>query len=185
MMPSAADIERDDVLDRRELRRPDGAEHAADRAGEQQVDRLFLCCLRRCHAAERLHQVDIRRIALVAQRLLERADIARGRRADVRVEARRREALVLAELRQDLATEGEVDLRVFFLDDFPDAFFMRRIQEGEQEADRDGLDLLRLHLAHGLTDFVLVKRDQLPAVRRDHALCHAVAVLTLADRILC
>ena len=111
-----ANIEGDDILNVRELRRPDGAEHAAYRTGEQQVDRFLLRCLRRSHAAKGLHEMYVGRIALRVQIFHQLLDIARRRRANIGIEPGRREALILAELRQYLRTQREINLGILLLD---------------------------------------------------------------------
>ena len=178
-----ANIEGDDILNIRELRRPDGAEHAAYRTGEQQVDRLLLRRLRRSHAAEGLHEMHVGRIALRVQIFHQLLDIARRRRANIGIEPGRREALILAELRQYLGTQREINLGILLLDDFFDALFMRGIQKGKEETDRDGLDAILLHLAHRCPDLILVERDELGAIRRNHAFRDTIAVAALTDRV--
>ena len=125
----------------------------------------------------------LRPVSLLGQRLLKLTDVPRSRRSDVGVQTCGGKAFVFAELRQNLGAQRNVRLRIFFLNDFPDSLLVSRIQKGKQEAHRNRLHPVLLHLTHRLTDFLFVQRNELRAVRRDYALRDAVAVVSSADRI--
>ena len=90
------------------------------------------------------------RTSSALQLVLEAPHVARDLRPDVRVQADRREALVLAVLRQHLGGDGEKGLRELLAHDLGDAGLVLRVQEREEEADGDGLDARLLQLAHAL-----------------------------------
>ena len=98
-----------------------------------------------------------------------RADVRGDLRADVGVEADRREALVLAVLRDHLATRRRRTPR-----GTPRARSRRRaargrVEEREQEADADGLDSGVFEVAHLLARLLLVERHEHGAVSRRSA----------------
>ena len=122
-------------------------------------------------------------IALFLQGLLQLLDITRGGRTDVGIESGCGKALIFAELRQNLRAQRYVYFRIFFLNDFLNTLFVCRIEEGEQEAYGNGLDLFRLHFAHRLPNFFFVQRNQLCAVRCDNTFGDAISVMSAAHRI--
>ena len=67
-------------------------------------------------------------------------------------------ALVLAEGRVDLARERDVQAGRELADDLARAPLVRGIEEGEQEADRDGLDALGAQLGRRAAHGLLVER---------------------------
>jgi hypothetical protein len=114
--------------------------------------------------------------------LLEAAHVTRDARADVRVQADRREALVLAVLREHLGGDREERLRELLPHDLGDARFVGRVEEREQEANGDRLDPGLPQSAHLLARSLLVERDEHRAVARD-SLGDGQAVPAADDRI--
>ena len=122
--------------------RPDAADDSGDRARHEQVDRLLHGALGRGDACGRGHQVDPRADLHLAQGGVEAADVVGDLGADVGVQADGREALVLAVLRDDLARDREERLGELLAHDRRDALLVLGIEEREQQADGDRLDLL-------------------------------------------
>ena len=111
--------------------------------------------------------MDAGAYAEAAQLVLEPPHVARDLRPDVRVQADRGEALVLAVLRQHLRRDREEGVRELLAHDLGDARLVLRIEEREEEADRDRLDAGVLELAHLLARPLLVERHEHRAVARD------------------
>jgi hypothetical protein len=178
----AADVERDHVVVARLAPRPDPADDARDGTRHQQVhgprDRALGCG----DAARRGHQVEAGLHVHRRQLLLEPAHVARDARADVRVQADGREALVLAVLRQHLRRDGEKGIGELLADDLGDARLVLRLEEREEEADRDRLHARLLQPAHLLARPVLVERHEHGAVARD-PLGHGQPVAAADDRV--
>ena len=162
-----AHVERDHVLLARLPAGPDAAHHAGDRAGHEQVDRLDHGALGRRDARGGGHQVDARLDVHRAQRGVEAADVARDLGADVGVQADGGEALVLAVLRDDLARDGDERLGELLAHDRRDALLVHRVEEREEQADGDGLDLLGLEAANLRAHLVVIERDEDRAVLVD------------------
>ena len=102
--------------------------------------------------------------------------------ADERVQADRREALVLAVLGQHLRRDGEERLGELLAHDLRHALLVRGVQEREEEAHRHGLDLRLLELAHLLARLLLVERHEHRAVLRD-PLGHGQAMTASHDGV--
>ena len=160
----AADVERDHVVVARLLAGPDAADDACDRAGHEQVHRPRDGAFRRRDAARGRHQVQLRPHLQRLELLLEPADVARDLRPDVGVEADGREALVLPVLRQHLGRDREERLGELLAHDLGHALLVRRVEEREEEADRDRLDAGLLQLADALARPLLVERHEHGAV---------------------
>ena len=114
--------------------------------------------------------------------LPEASDVRRDLRPDVGVQADRREALVLAVLRDHLGRDGEERLGELLADDLRDPLLVRRVEEREEEADADGLDAGLLQRAHLLAGALLVERHEHRAVAGD-PLGHGEPVAAADDRI--
>ena len=118
-------------------------------------------------------EVGVRRH--VAQRRVHVAQVAAGLRADVRVEAGRREPLVLAVLRDDLVADREVDPRQLLLEDRLHAPLVLGVEEREEEADGDRVDL-RLAQRGGRGAHLPLVERHLDVARRDDPLGDDVTV---------
>ena len=157
----AADVERDHVAARRDCR-PVQMPPTTPAIGPD-MSRLTGFSIAPCgrrDAGRRGHQVDARPDVHRAQRGVEAADVARDLGADVGVQADGREALVLAVLRDDLARDREERLGELLAHDRRDALLVLGVQEREQQAHGDGLDLLGLEAAHLRAHLVVVERDE-------------------------
>ena len=136
-----AHVERDDAAVAGRARGGDAAHDPRDRPGHEQLRRARHRAVDRQRAAVGGHEVEVRVRRHVAQRRVHVAQVAAGLRADVRVERGRREPLVLAVLRDDLVADREVDAGQLLLEDLLDAPLVLGVEEREQEADGDRLDL--------------------------------------------
>ena len=105
----------------------------------------------------------------VAQRTFEAADVAAHLRSDERAQRRGGEPLELAELRRDRRRRRDEHPGQFaFAGSALRAFLVRRIEVGEQEADRDRFDPCSAFEARrGREHAGFVERLQLFAARRD------------------
>ena len=113
-----------------------GADRAAGRAGEDAPGAGARRLGGRGDAAggphhERLGQPAPRR------RLAQPPEVAAEQRREVGVDRRRRAALVLAEARQHLVRGGDVDAGQFAAQALGDRPLVRRVEIGEEQADRD------------------------------------------------
>ena len=114
--------------------------------------------------------------------VLQARDVRRNLRPDVRVQPDRREALVLAVLRDHLGGNREERLGELLADDLSDALLVHRVQEGEEEADADGLDPGLLQSPHLLPRARLVERHENRAVA-GNPLRHGQPVAPSDDRV--
>ncbi len=140
---------------------------------------------RRLHggdAARRHHQQQGTRDAFLLQVGLELAEIARHARQHVGVGDGGRGALVLADLRTDLAGERDRHARQLLGQDRAGAPLMRFGGEAVQEADGDGLDFAAAQLGRDVAHRLLVERQQHGAVGR-HPLGYAEAQIARHQRI--
>src|SRR5439155_15343877 len=115
----------------------------ADRAGEERLQRELARGLRRHDPAARLHHVQRYPQALLLQRRLEAVEVAAHDRRRVRVEHGRRRALVLAPLAGDSVRERDGDRVAELLEQHALGLeLVRRLEEREEERDRDGAETL-------------------------------------------
>ena len=157
-----------------------GADHAAGRAGEHAAGRLLGGGADVEHAARGLHHQRGRHARLLR---------ARGEALEVGAELRRQvgvgdgggEALVLAELRQHLARERDVDVPERLAHRLADAALVVGVQEGEQQADRHRLDLRLAQRLDRLAHAVLVERLDLAV--GPHALADGEAQVARHERL--
>ena len=177
----ATDVEGDDVALARDTAGPDAADDAGDRARHQQVDRAIGGRLGRRHTGGAGHQLDARLDAHLAELGVEAAHVVRDLRADERVERHRREALVLAVLRDDLGGDRDVRLGELLAHDRGNTLLVLVIQEREEKADGDGVDGGLLQLADLGADLAVVQRDLDRTVGED-ALVDRQAVAAACDR---
>ena len=134
----AAHVERERVLDPgepRDARRPDDARR---RPREQRPGGVPGRLLERGDTARRAHDQRHGQPRLLAARG-ERPQIAPEQRTEVRVRGRRRRPLVLPKLRRRLVRGDDVCLRMPAAQLRHDRALVRRVAEGEEEADRDRL----------------------------------------------
>ena len=178
-----AHVERDDAAVAGGPRGGDAADDPRDRAGHQQLRRARHRAVDRQRAAVGCHEVEVRVRRDVAQRRVHVAQVAAGLRADVRVERRGREPLVLAVLRDDLVADRQVDPGELLLEDLLDAPLVLGVEEREQEADGDRLDLRLAQRRGGVAHLPLVE-GHLDVARRDDALGDDVAVAARDQRRL-
>ena len=92
-------------------------------------------------------------------------DVRRHQRPHVRVHDRRRRALVLPLLAQDLARERDVRVRQLLGQDRAEALLVLGVEVGVEEADGDRLDALLAQPGGELAALVLVERAQRPCRR--------------------
>ena len=102
-------------------------------------------------------------------------------RAQVGVGDGGREALVLAELGEHLARQRDVEVRERFPYRFADLLLVLGVQEREQQADRDGVDLGLPQRVDGLLHAVLVERLELAV--GPHPLLHREAQIPRHERL--
>ena len=134
----AADVEGDEVRFRSDERAgPGAAQHAGGGAGQHRHDRAFRDHRWRRDAAIRGHDVEVAVEPRLADAPVEPRDVVAHLRPDEGVHRRRREALELAELRGDVGRDGDERIRVLLEHDLAGAPLMRRVEVGEEEADRD------------------------------------------------
>ena len=98
------------------------------------------------------------RDAGAGEALVELRDIARQDRLQVGVDDGRAQPIILADLRQHLGRERDAAAGHFLEHDLAHARLVLGMQEREQQAHRDRLDVLRLELAHGFAQRRLVER---------------------------
>ena len=104
--------------------------------------------------------MQLPRHALAGERARQPLEIAARRRSDERVHARGREALELAELREDVGARRDERARDLFRDDLGGAPLVLRVEVGEEEADRDRLDARLFQRAGGGANLGFVQRLQ-------------------------
>ena len=161
----AAHVEGDDVGEaerRADLRRGDDA---ADRAGFHHRHRPLGRDLRRHHAAVRAHDREVAAKADAAEARLQALHIAADLRPDIGVHHRRRHALELAVLAQDLVRQRQIGVRQRLADHRAGRALVLGIGVGVQEADRDRLDAVGLQRLAGLGDARLLQRRRRPRRR--------------------
>ena len=163
----AADVERDHVVVARLPPGPDAADDPCHRAGHEQRHRSLDRRLGRGDPGGRGHQVQSRAHPEPLELLLEPRHVRGDLRADVRVQAHGREALVLAVLRDHLGRDREERLGELLAHDLRHPLLVRRVQEREQEADAHRLDPGLLERPHLLARPHLVERDEHGAVALD------------------
>ena len=111
------------------------------------------------HAARRLH--DRERCVLQPDPVeagADAVDVRRHQRTHVGVDHRRRRALVLALLAQDLARERDRRLGKLLGEDLADALLVLGVEVGVEEADRDGVDAELPQAAGEHAHLVVVQR---------------------------
>ena len=118
------------------------ADHAAGRAGLDDVHRPRRRGLIRGQPAIRLHQQQPRRNSGRVEPDAQRAQIGRDDRHHIGVDRRRRGALVFLDLGQHLEGDAQGNVRRLALHGLLDHQFVRRIGERVDQADRDRLDVL-------------------------------------------
>ena len=146
----------------------------ARRARAHQRDGLLACPLGRLHAAVRAQDEQLVDVALAALPL-EAGHVIVQQRLQVRVEHRRRRALVLAPARQHLVRERDEDAWPLLLDQLARAQLVCRVDEREEVGDGDRGDLAGVAQPSDLASHgALVERCQDLAVAQ-HALRDADA----------
>ena len=157
----AAHVEGDEVLNARRAAGMDTRGDAAGRSGKHRGNGLFRRRLEGRHAAVRLHDVFLRgHDAGCFQPPVEIGNVACENRLEVSIDDRRREPVILADLRDDLARQRHAATRDFFLDDLSRALLVLGREKGEQQADGDRLHVLVAQFAHGLAQGFLVERQK-------------------------
>ena len=117
-------------------------------------------------AAARLHELEIVSEPRLAERLRHALDVLGHARANRRVQADGREALVLPVERQYLVGDRRIRLGELLLEDRCDSPLVLRVEVGVQQAHRDCLDTRRLQLANALAHLAVIQLDKRVAVRR-------------------
>ena len=132
----AAHVERDDVPDPARARRPRRAEHAGGRTREHRVDGRADRPRDAAHAAAGPHHADAR-----AGHVLDATQVPLEDGLYVRVQRRRRRALVLTELGKHVARHRDRDIRAEHLaDELGHALLVRRVRVGVEQTDGDAVD---------------------------------------------
>ena len=132
------------------------------------------------HAARGLHDERGRHAGLVGP-AREPLEVGGELRPEVGVGDRGREALVLAELGQHLARERDVDVAERLAHRLADALLVLGVQEREQQADRDGVDLGLAQRVDRLLHAGVVER--LDLALRAHPLAHGEAQVARDERL--
>ena len=141
----AAHVDADQVRPLQGLRHRLGADIAADRTGEEGLDRM-LARRRRGHgAAVRLHDVQVAAGKRVAELAHQRREVAFHHRRDIGLHDGGRGAGELAPLLRDAVREGHRGLRQRRGEMLCDGELMHRVAIGVQEADGDRVVAARLH----------------------------------------
>ena len=176
------DVERDEALASRRLTGPLPAEQARCRPGKEECHRLLGGGLDRGDAAVRHHHVQLPGHAFAREGTSESLEIAARRRVHEGVHARRREALELAELREDVGARRDEGAGHLLRHDLGGPPLMLGIEVGEEEADGDRLDAGVLQRTCRRPHLVLVQRLQDLSGRWDDSLARDVAVPALHER---
>ena len=158
----ATHVERQDVLKARTLRDVERTRDAAGRTGQHAVDRVTTSLTRRHQACVRAQDVDVAGCTGGLQLDVESIDVGLNLWAHIRVHAGGQRALVLAELRYDIARERDGEVRVETLDDGADLLLVlvrdvrvdqtngQRLNATLDEVLDDLLDLSLVDCDHGL-----------------------------------
>jgi hypothetical protein len=176
----AAHVERQHVLVAARAGHVRRADHPAGRPGEHAAGRLRRRRLDVDDPARGLHD-QRRRHARILGGVRQPLEVGGELRAEVGVGDRGREALVLAELRQHLARERDVDVAQRLAHRLAHAALVVGVQEGEQQADGDGLHVRLAQLLDRLAQAVLVERLDLAV--RPHALAYGEAEVARHERL--
>ena len=179
----AADVERDDARPADLAAGLDAGNQCADRARQEQRHGSVARAGHRCNAAAGGHQVELGVDACGGDSLGKTFEIPCCLRADVGVQCRRRETLVLAIQRRHFVTDGKIRVRAFLGDDCLDALFMHRIQKRHQAADRDRLDAVVAQASRRGAHLVLVERRLDTTVRCGDAFGDRQAVTAPHQRL--
>ena len=154
-----ADVEREQLLIARQLRRVDGADHPGRRPREQRLHRNVPRAPRRHDAAVRLGDVGLDAEADLAQPVGQAVEVGRQLGPDVRVEDRHDRPLVLADLGPDLVGAADVEVRGHPRGDGAHGPLVLRVPVAVDEADDDPVDALGHRRAHGGLHARGVQRD--------------------------
>src|SRR5439155_1647995 len=178
----ASHVARDHVAmaggQRREGRRP----HPGRGSGHQRVDRVARGHVHRHRAAVALHHEQLVPVALLDQLTRQAAQVAIDDRLHEAVDGRRRPALELAVLRQQLGAHGDVGVGPLGRGHLARAPLVRGVDVGMDEVDDERLDPARLQPGGGAADLVLVERRHHEALGV-HPLGHLHAQLARDERL--
>ena len=146
------------------------------------VDRLLGSRLDARDAAVGHHDAEPAADALLLDRAREPLQVAAGLRPDERVHARGREALELAELREDVGARSHERAGNLLGDDLRGPALVLGVEVGEEEADRDRLDAVLSELACDSPHVLLVERLEDLARRRHDPLDDDLPMAPLDER---
>ena len=133
------------------------------------------------HAAAGLHDEQPRRRAGIAQLVLQRREIVKNWRPDIGIDHRSTGALVLAQLRQDIAGQRNENAGQGSAQYLAGKALVDRVRVGMKEADGYGLDLLGAEQFGDAFDIVGIQRcDDLAA--RPHPLIDLEAEMARHQR---
>jgi hypothetical protein len=135
-----AHVEGDDVVDAGEARRDLGADHAGAWPRQDRAHRQPRRGVEADHAAVRLRQMRRRGHPERCESVNDATDVKRHDRAEIGVDHRGRQALVLAELGRDFVRGADKGVGKFLGDDAAGRRFVRGIKKAVEKADRDGFD---------------------------------------------
>ena len=163
----AAHVHRDAVAQavRREL--PQRGRGSRGRPREQRQRRALGDLGRRGHAAVRLHDQQRAAEPELLEAARERAQVARDDRSDVGVEHGRRGAVVVAQLRQQIARCGDVGVGQQRGDQVARAPLVAGLRRRVHERDRDRFDAFLRERRDRRADVVRVERRELVAAGAD------------------
>ena len=162
----AAHVQRERLLETASARHVAGQDRSAGGTRFDEPNRKAGRDLHRGDAAARHHQVERAGHSPRAQPFAQAQEIARHQGPDVGVRAGGREALVLPDLRADLARKAHGGFRELSRHDLADRLLVGRMGVGVQEPDRDRLDPRRPPCDRDLPHPRGVERNEdLPACR--------------------
>ena len=120
--------------------------------------------------------------AFLAEARFQPGDVVAQPRPDKGVEQRRGKALEFAELRCHLGRGADKALGRLLANDVASPRLVRRVEVGEQEADRDRLDAIVAQRSRRLSHPHLIERYQHLALGRNETLRHRPAVAPAGQR---
>ena len=161
----AAHVEGDHVPHAELLRHPAGGDDARRRARLEREHRARLGVVGGHDAAGRLHDLERSVEADPVEAGADAVDVRAHQRPHVRVHDRRRRALVLPLLAQDLARTARARVRQLLGEDRAEPLLVPGVEVGVEEADGHGLDAEVAQPSGDLAALRLVERAKQPCRR--------------------
>jgi hypothetical protein len=164
----SADVHGDDAVETGPGGRVAASDDAGGRARKEHADRPLGGHVGGRQRAARLHDLQLGLDPRPGQRLLKLLEVRGDDGPHVGVEGREAGALVLAEDRVHFRGQRDAELREALAEDLFRAPLVRRVQEGKEVADGDGLDpVAPPQTGDGLHQLGLIEGDEHGAVRVD------------------